>query len=95
MKLLFKTLELKPSEWQAAIEKAKRKDPASLQAIEAELSAIAQRASLLMAYVCHRFNTGCGDQGHADSAREANRVLGRVRKALGFTYPDSASVRIP
>jgi hypothetical protein len=32
--------------------------------------------------------TGCGDQGHEDSVKEANKALTRIRKALGFNYPE-------
>jgi len=60
----------------------------SLQDIASDLSGLIQRAALLYEYVEHRWNTGCGDQGHEDSVKEANKALTRVRKALGFTYPE-------
>lgn len=70
------------SEWEERAARVKDK-----QALESELSALVQRAALLEAYISRRWNTGCGDQGHSASVRHANRVLSRIRKALGFTYP--------
>lgn len=64
------------------------------QALEAELSALIQRAALLEAYISRRWNTGCGDQGHEASAKHANRTLAKIRRALGFSYPDNTPMRI-
>jgi hypothetical protein len=61
------------------------------QDLASELNALVQKAVLLAAYLDHRYNTGCGDQGHAASAKKANRALKLVRKALGFTYPDEGA----
>ncbi len=77
--------------WQSILE---NKGLPNLQAVESELSAIIQRATLLEAYISHRYNTGCGDQGHDKSAKVANRTVVRVRKALGFTYPERTGIRI-
>jgi hypothetical protein len=38
-------------------------------------------------YIEQRCLTGCGDQGHDDAVKAANKVLAGVRKAMGFTYP--------
>ena len=65
-----------------------------LSEIELELSAIVQRAALLQAYINHRYLSGCGEQDHASSAKEANKVLVCVRRALGFTYPKNSPMRI-
>ncbi len=65
------------------------------QDVEAELSALIQRAALLEAYIARRWNTGCGDQGHEASAKHAGRVLVRVRKAIGYSYPGNTPLRIP
>lgn len=93
--LLEKTLELPPCEWAAAIEKTYRKDPQSLQALEIATFAIAKRAALLGAYIAHRYNTGCGDQGHEASAKIASRTIKRIRKVLGYSYPNATDIRIP
>jgi hypothetical protein len=75
--------------WPALAAKAEAK-----QDIEQELSALIQRATLLEAYVSRRWNTGCGDQGHEASAKHAQRVLVKVRKALGSSYPKNTPLRI-
>jgi hypothetical protein len=85
----LKILERQISEWPQAINATR----ANLQEIESELAAITQRAALLHGYLSHRYNTGCGDQGHEDSARIANRNLTKIRKAMGYTMPESG-VRI-
>jgi hypothetical protein len=66
--------------------------PNDLQETESELSALIQRATLLETYISHRYNTGCGDQGHDKSAKIANKTLTKVRKALGFAYPDRLGI---
>lgn len=85
-----KILKRPIAEWPLAILAAR----ADLQDIESELSALVQRAALLEAYLSHRYNTGCGDQGHGPSARYANRVLVKVRKALGYSYPANTPMQI-
>ena len=93
MKPLVRSLLNRPiSEWQDALEAA---SAGARQETEEELSALVQRATLLEAYVAHRWNTGCGDQGHESSATEAQRVLVRVRKALGFSIPANTPLRLP
>ena len=63
-------------------------DPAKRQEIEEELSAIAQRAAHIAAYIGERFNTGCGERTHKDAAKVANKRLTQVRRAMGYSYPD-------
>jgi len=85
------TILAKPlAEWPQYLNSTKQ----DLQEIESELSALIQRAVLLESYVSHRWNTGCGDQGHDASAKKANRTLVQVRKALGFSYPANTPLRI-
>lgn len=85
-----KLLNLPVSEWPQAINSTKE----SLQDIESELSALVQRATLLHTYLSHRYNTGCGDQGHESSAKKANSALVKVRKAMGFSYPKNTPLHI-
>jgi len=82
------------AEWPQAINSARGKTVGALQDIETELAALVQRAALLHSYVAHRYNTGCGDQGHTASAKAANRNHITIRKALGFTYPKNTSLHI-
>lgn len=65
-----------------------------LQDIERELSANIQRAVLLHGYLSHRYNTGCGEQSHESSAKKANRNLVKVRKGMGFSYPNITPIQI-
>ena len=65
-----------------------------LQAAESELSSLIQRATLLESYLAHRYNTGCGDQGHGASAKHAQRTLIAVRRALGYSYPKNTPLAI-
>lgn len=65
-----------------------------LQGAEQELSALIQRATLLEAYLSHRWNTGCGDQGHAASAKRANKTVVGVRRVLGFAYPKNTPLQV-
>ncbi len=78
------------SEWPQRINATK----GDLQEIEGELSGLVQRAALLHEYIAHRFNTGCGDQGHEASAKHANRTLVKIRKAMGFSYPNNTPLSI-
>lgn len=84
-------LKRAPSEWHAI---AERMTPAQRQEVEQECLYLAQRAALLGVYVATRYNTGCGDQGHDSGAQASNRATVKVRKALGYSYPDSMPVRI-
>ena len=65
-----------------------------LPSIKSELAALIQRATLLHDYIATRYNTGCGDKGHAASAKHANATLVRVRKAMGFSYPKNVPFTI-
>lgn len=85
-------LELAPTEWPAAVEALNTENR---QTLESELAGLTQRAALLHDYVAHRFNTGCGDQGHEASAEHANRRLKAIRSAMGYALPHAAPVRIP
>lgn len=66
---------------------------ANLEKSVGELQAVIQRATLVTAYLEHRYLTGCGDQGHDDSCKAANKALTGVRKALGYSIP-SAGYRL-
>lgn len=57
-----------------------------------ELDAVIQRAARIRGYVDMRYGSGCGDQGHVAGVKESNKLVNKIRKALGFTYP-KADVR--
>lgn len=86
----MRVLDLPTNLWQKELEG--RQD---LQDLEYGLSDLVQRATLLHGYISHRYTTGCGDQGHEESAKEARKQLVRARRALGFLCPSDTSLRIP
>jgi hypothetical protein len=54
------------------------------------MDALIQKATRLRGYADQRAGS---DRGHAAGVVEANKLLAKVRKALGFTYPATAAVR--
>ncbi len=68
--------------------------PEQIRNCRETLEMVLQAAAWKHGYLSHRYGDGCGDQGHADSVKEANRTLREVRKALGFTMPDSAAIHV-
>lgn len=80
--------------WPQAINSTRGTVVGALQDVETELSSLIQRAALLHAYISHRYTSGCGDQGHEDSAKHANRELIKIRKAMGFSYPTNTPISI-
>ncbi len=59
-----------------------------LPALECDLHDLVQRAVLIAEYIGTRYNTGTGEKSHEKAAERANRTLTKVRKAMGFTYPE-------
>lgn len=59
-----------------------------------DLQDLALSAAWKSAYLDHRHGSGCGDQGHADSVKHANKVLKAVRQAFGFTYPERGAINV-
>jgi hypothetical protein len=62
---------------------------ARLQSLEQALEGIATGAARLAAYMGKRHGYGCGDQGHDRAVRVSNKVVAKVRRALGYnvTHP--------
>lgn len=58
-----------------------------LQCLEKEAAAVSQRAAWVSEYLSLRGASGCGDHGHDEAVKGANKYLKKVRKALGYTYP--------
>lgn len=82
--LTEKLLNLPLVEWEKALDETpsqKRADIAS------ELAALVQEAARLYAYAQERYGYGCGDRGHADAVKTSNRLVTKIRKAMGFSYP--------
>ena len=68
------------------------KDRSELTEVISDLDAHIQGAVRLLGYVEQRYGNGCGDQGHADAVKESNRLVTKVRRALGFTHPDRGAI---
>ncbi len=58
-----------------------------LQGIERELNALSQTSAYYGEYISMRHGNGCGDQGNESARKEADKVVKKVRKALGYSYP--------
>lgn len=86
-----KCLNTAPVDLQAMADRLTGEDK---RQIEETLSGLVQMAAWKWAYINERYGSGCGDQGHDDAVKEANRVLTKVRKAMGFAYPDSGAIRV-
>ncbi len=72
-----------PTNESSLIDLADNIPSADLLEVSRELDAIAQKASVLSAYLSRR----ALGQTSRPAVEHSNRVLRKVRKALGFTYP--------
>ena len=63
--------------------------PGCLEALEQALEGIATGAARLATYIGQREGHGCGDQSHEAAVKESNKVVAKVRRALGYnvTHP--------
>lgn len=57
------------------------------EAIE-RLDAMIIKLARFRAYLDTRHGSGCGTQPHADAVKASNQTVSKIRKALGYTYPD-------
>ena len=65
--------------------------PSDLSELARRLNSLAQHAALVAAYLEERGAYGT-DAGHKKALDQANRTLKRIRKAMGFSYPDRGAV---
>lgn len=70
------------SKWEKAID---RMSTVGRMQLEDEAAALAMRAARLSAYISRRMSGG----KHADAVKRQNETARKVRRALGFTYPDT------
>jgi len=56
------------------------------------LDALIEKATRLRGYLDGRYGHGCGDQGHGSAVKESNRLVVKVRRALGFTFPERGAL---
>lgn len=54
---------------------------------ESWLTAVAARAAHASRYLMHRGAAGCGDSGHDEALKDADRGNKAMRKVLGYSYP--------
>jgi hypothetical protein len=101
MTFLEKMLKLPPVEWGAFCDKTLKafdKNPlapgvfapsAIAQDLDDKALFKVQRLALISAYVNARFGgDGCGRKEHAYAVTVAMKQLVKIRKALGYSYPD-------
>jgi hypothetical protein len=63
------------------------KNRCGLAEVIAELDMHIEGAARLRGYLEERYGSGCGDQGHAAGVKESSRLVTKVRRALGYSYP--------
>jgi hypothetical protein len=81
--LLDALLNSAPVEWQYLV----TAKPETLGRCITGLDALMEKSARLRGYLDGRYGHGCGDQGHKDAVKMSNRLLNKVRKALGFIFP--------
>lgn len=64
-------------------------DRPDLQESIRDLDAMIQRFVRFQAYASARHGEGCGDQGHDSAVEAQNKAVRKVRRVLGYTYPQS------
>lgn len=82
-------LERPPAEWSQATcyEMESKTD---YQKLCRELDGLACNAAMLSAYLETRMGVVCtGQKPHEDAVKDANKRLVKIRRALGFSYPES------
>jgi cytidylate kinase len=71
-------------EWEAAADRMNARERAE---IADALNQITQRAARAASYFEERYGYGCSDRGHAEAVKAQNKLVAKIRKALGFSYP--------
>ena len=74
-------LEMPLKDWDAAFSGPKY----SAQEVERECACLIHAATRLMGYAQARGATGCGDHGHRAAVKEQNKLVAKIRKAMGYT----------
>lgn len=73
-------VELSRNEWEFV-------KPESWQEVESLADGLSALAAEISAYAGMRGADGCGDHGHEEAMKAAQKARKRVRKALGYSYP--------
>lgn len=86
-------LDSAPALWNAIATGNDHLKAGDWQQIDRDLSAIAQQAAMLGAYLADRKGTdGSGEGSHVQAVKKANRQLVKVRRALGFNVPEAGKL---
>ncbi len=93
-KLAGKFMACPPSRWSQNLNLKGFQPPRGFtwQDLERELEDVAQRSAMLASYISTRKGLdGCGDKDHGEGVKAARKTHKAIRKALGFSYPDSGT----
>jgi hypothetical protein len=58
-----------------------------LKELSKQASYLSEQLAVISEYLDWRGGGGCGDHGHDDALKKAEKRRKKVRKALGYTYP--------
>lgn len=87
-RLLWRWLTTPPAKWSQAL-CYKRWQAQSWHDLAGDLDFIVQRAAMLAEYIATRKGMdGTGTREHAEAMKAANKLLVKIRRALGYTYPE-------
>jgi hypothetical protein len=59
----------------------------TVRELEDMLSQSMQKLAWAQGYLMARGATGCGDSGHEQACKDADKRLKKIRKAMGYTLP--------
>jgi hypothetical protein len=84
-----------PVNWSQAVEKWDEGDYNTWHDVPRLLDALVERATMLREYIqCRGGNYNGSDTGHERAVKEANKTLVKVRRALGYAYPEKGAFSI-
>lgn len=75
-------------DWQTAV---RRMDSEERMATVKTLDGIIEGATRLRGYIDRQAHLGLQSMEHEQSVKAANALVKKVRKALGYTFPDGSS----
>lgn len=65
----------------------KELDNSEIQKIDSMAMSESVICAMLSTYLGHRGSNGCGDDGHEEAMKQAEKMRKRARKAVGYSYP--------
>lgn len=92
--LFRKALKTPPSGWRKLAETRRRHDQ-EMQELADALEFLGTRACLLAEYINQRRGGYCGNhEGHDRAAKAVTKLHKKLRRTLGFSYPDSGLLNL-